>query len=98
MSLLRDETGSLSSARVGFWVWTAFTIVLVLGVATKLLLDPGQAVWSLVGGVFIALIGWAGGPRIMQHLGPQVGAFAKSIADAKVLERRKKGGDYEVTE
>lgn len=97
MTMLRDETGSVSSARVGFWVWTAFTIALIGGVALNRLTDPGNAVWSLVGGVFIALIGWAGGPRMMAHLAPTIGAFAKSVGDARIAERRKQGGDYEPT-
>lgn len=97
MTMLRDETGSVSSARIGFWVWTVFTIALILGVVTDVWKDPGAGVWSLVGGVFLALIGWAGGPRMMAHLAPQIGAFGKAIGDAKIAERRKQGGDYEVT-
>lgn len=98
MSLLRDEQGGWSSARVGFWVWTVFTIALILLVVTKVVSDPGQAVWSLVGGVFLALIAWAGGPRAMQYLGPRVGEFAKSIADARRKEpdmyRDDERGEY----
>lgn len=83
MSLLRDEQGGWSSARTGFWLWTVFTIVLVLLVVTSRVKDPGQAVWSLIGGVFLALIAWAGGPRAMQYLGPQVSKFAEGIGQAK---------------
>lgn len=82
MSLLKDETGSLSSARVGFWVWTVFTIAIIIARMAGAP-DPGNAVWSLVGGVFIALIGWAGGPRIMAYLAPQIGAMTKAIGDAR---------------
>lgn len=95
--LIKDENDGVSSARVGFWIWTVFTIALIAGVVTGTVADPGNAVWSLVGGVFLALIGWAGGPRMMQHLAPQIGNLARAIGDARVSERRRQGGDFEVT-
>lgn len=83
MSFFKDEQGNASSARALLWLWSVFTALLIIGVVTDVLNDPGQAVWSLIGGVFLALIAWAGGPRAMQYLGPQVAGFAKSIGDAR---------------
>lgn len=97
MSLVRDEQNGVSTARVGFWVWTVFTIALIAAVVTGRATDPGQAVWTLVGGVYMGLITWAAGPRMAQYLAPAIGSVARSIGAARVVERRKQGGDFEVT-
>lgn len=63
MSLLKDERGSWSTARVA--------LMLVLGVALWLSLKgpTRQAeVWSYLEAITLALIGWAGGARVSQYI------------------------------
>jgi|GEM_PF-1076051 len=88
---LQDEQGSWSTARVLLVVELVYLWVLAL-LATFL---PGTEVpgevWALHGSLVIALIAWAGGPRAMQYLGPQVAGVAQGIAGA--VRERLRGTD-----
>ena len=78
MSLLRDERGDWSSARVGMW-----TVLVFLGVYIVTHAKPDTAVLSLGGSIELGFMAWAGGPRAMQYLGPQIGAVAQGIAQSR---------------
>ena len=78
--ILRDERGSLSAARIFLAVSLFFTgIIIVLDSTIWEVPDP---VYCLLGGLAVGLGAWAGGPRAMQYLGPQVAGMASGIAQA----------------
>ena len=77
-SLLRDEQGAWSSARVGLWSVLGFTGWYIVSHD-----KPDTAVLSLLGSVCIGFMAWAGGPRAMQYLGPTIGNVAQGIASAR---------------
>jgi hypothetical protein len=85
--LLQDERGQLSTARTLLWVWTAFTLAL-LALAWR---EVPNGVLSLLSGVEIALVAWAGGPRIAQYLAPQVGAAASAVGQSlrEAVQKRR---------
>lgn len=94
--LVQDERGHLSSARVLLWVWSLVSLGLVLA-AWRELPNP---VLAFLSGVEIALIAWAGGARIAQYLGPQVGAAASAVGQSvreAVQKRRDPEAGYEVS-
>lgn len=83
MSLFRDEHGKPSMARVALGVTLAATLLLswLDALFPDTVVVPPDA-YAMLGGIVLALAGWAGGPRVMQYLGPQVGKLAGSIAAA----------------
>lgn len=85
--LLQDERGQLSTARTLLWVWTAFTLAL-LALAWR---EVPNGVLSLLSAVEIALVAWAGGPRIAQYLAPQVGAAASAVGQSlrEAVQKRR---------
>lgn len=91
-SLLKDERGAWSSARIGMWSTLLFTWHYIV---TRPM--PSTDVLSLLGGTLLGFMAWAGGPRAMQYLGPQVGALAQGIASAKppypAMDENEKGDD-----
>lgn len=93
MSLLKDERGQWSAARVLLTGWllqtAAYAWYCVLSQR-----DPSSAALALDSGVAVALISWAAGPRIAQYIGGQVGSVASAVANAKILKRRA-SGEYE---
>jgi hypothetical protein len=90
LEVVRDEKGSYSSARVLLWLWSAFSLVLV---ARHWDTVP-NAVLAFLSSVEMALIAWAGGARIAQYLGPQIGAVAAGVG-ASVREAVAKRRDPE---
>ena len=94
MSLLRDEQGSLSTARCAFWLTLIVTLVLIVLHAFGLARPP-EAAYTLLGTVVLALAAWAGGPRIGQYIAPQIGraAAALSRARAEITTRRKRSAE-----
>ena len=63
MSLLKDERGSWSTARVA--------LLLVVGVALWLAIkgpERQSEVWAYLESISLALIGWAGGTRVSQYI------------------------------
>ncbi len=81
MSLLRDEQGNRSSARVLLGVTLTFTLGLI-ALASYARLDVPGPVWPLLTSIIIALVAWAAGPRVAQYVGPQAGAAARGVAEA----------------
>lgn len=78
--ILRDERGSLSAARsflLGALLFTGALIVL-----DSTIWDVPEVVYTLLGSIGVGLMAWAGGPRVVQYLGPQVSAVASGIAKA----------------
>lgn len=84
--LVLDERHHLSSARIGVWVTVLF--VAVTGGVDIYLTVTGahfripNAVYSTFGTMFMAFASWAGGPRIAQWIGPQIGQVAQGIGAA----------------
>ncbi len=88
-SFLQDEQGSSSSARLLLVFALVFTALLI--VLDSVWWDvPGPA-YVLLGTICTGLLAWAGGPRIAQYVGPQIGGVARGIAAA--VAARTKGTD-----
>tara|TARA_R110000824_G_scaffold105203_1_gene249026 strand:- start:43 stop:360 length:318 start_codon:yes stop_codon:yes gene_type:complete len=84
--ILRDERGSLSAARsflLGTLLFTGALIVL-----DSMLWEVPEVVYTLLGSIGMGLLAWAGGPRVAQYLGPQIGAVTAGIAKAVRGPRR----------
>jgi hypothetical protein len=84
--LVEDEKGKLSASRVGLWL-TVLLALTTVAVDIALTVHAVKAqipntVYSLEGTMFIAFASWAGGPRVAQYLGPQLGQVATGIAAA----------------
>jgi len=82
MSFLTDERGNRSTARLLCALELVY--VWVLGWRDSLAggIDVPGPVWALHGSLVVALITWAAGPRIAQHLGGQVAGVAQGVAQA----------------
>lgn len=80
--IFQDESGSFSSARCLLWLWSAVTLWAVAVDATHAGDALSNAAWGVLSGVEVALIAWAGGPRIAQYIAPQIGAVAAGVAAA----------------
>ena len=80
IEIVKDERGSLSAARVFLAASLIFTGAII--VLDSTLWDVPEAVYSLLGGLAVGLVAWAGGPRVAQYLGPQVAGVAAGIAQA----------------
>jgi hypothetical protein len=80
IEVVRDEQGSLSAARVFLAISLVFTGMIIILDST--IWDVPEPVYSLLGGLTVGLVAWAGGPRMAQYLAPQVGAMASGIAQA----------------
>ena len=86
IEIVRDEQGSLSAARVFLAASLIFTgIIIVLDATIWYVTEPA---YSLLGGLTVGLVAWAGGPRVAQYLAPQVGAVTSGIAQAAKGLRR----------
>ena len=80
IEIVKDERGSLSAARVFLAVSLVFTGVII--VLDSTVCEVPESVYSLLGGLAVGLVAWAGGPRVAQYLGPQVAGVASGIAQA----------------
>jgi len=80
IEIVKDERGSLSAARVFLAISLVFTGVII--VLDSTVWEVPESVYSLLGGLAIGLVAWAGGPRVAQYLGPQVAGVASGIAQA----------------
>lgn len=97
-TLLRDERGNLSAARVALFSALAFEFGYI-----PLFHATGSigVVLAFFTALDTALIAWAAGPRIAQYIGPQVGAAVQGVANAaralaeKVAARRNPPEGYE---
>tara|TARA_R110000744_G_scaffold6132_1_gene21539 strand:- start:95 stop:406 length:312 start_codon:yes stop_codon:yes gene_type:complete len=86
IEIVKDERGSLSAARVFLAISLAFTGTLI--VLDSTVWDVPEVVYTLLGSITFGLLAWAGGPRAMQYLGPQIGAVTSGIAKAVKGPRR----------
>jgi hypothetical protein len=86
LEILRDERGTLSAARVLLTISMAFVGVLI--VLDSIVWEVPESAYVLLGSWGIGLLAWAGGPRIAQYVGPQIGAVASGIAQAAKDLRR----------
>ena len=80
--LLRDERGARSAARVLLMAVVGYTLPLILGDALGWI-AVGTDAYTLLGGLVTILGAWAGGPRAMQYLGPQVGAVLSRVGGGR---------------
>ena len=87
MSLVRDEKGKLSSARVAMWLVLLWSVSLVTAEAVGWITLSGGA-YGFIGAAVIALISWAGGPRIAQHIGGQISGVASALSRARGTDNR----------
>ena len=78
--ILRDERGTPSAARTFLFGSLMFTGTLIVFDST--IWDVPEPAYVLLGSLVVGLLAWAGGPRVAQYLGPQVGAVASGIAQA----------------
>lgn len=63
---LRDETGAYSMGRLMCLIWTVVFIAVVI-------VFPDRATpdfYTLMGGILLACIGWAGGNRVLAYVAP----------------------------
>ena len=86
LEILKDERGSLSSARTFLLASLMFSGALIILDST--LWEVPEVVYTLLGSLDMGLLAWAGGPRIAQYLGPQVAGVASGIAQAVKSPRR----------
>jgi len=86
IEIVKDERGSLSAARVFLAISLAFTGIIIILDST--IWEVPEPAYSLLGGLTVGLVAWAGGPRMAQYLAPQVGAVASGIAQAVKGPRR----------
>jgi hypothetical protein len=86
VGILRDERGKPSLARVLLVVVVAYTLTLI-AVDAALHLGVGTSVWGLLSAMVIAFAAWAGGPRALQYLGPQIGSTVAGITSGKRTSR-----------
>lgn len=78
--ILTDERGTPSAARSFLFGCLMFTAALI--VLDSAFWDVPEVVYTLLGSINVGLMAWAGGPRAMQYLGPQVSGVAAGIAKA----------------
>lgn len=85
--LATDEKGKLSTARLGLWITIIAALTAMgLDIYAQIFLNARppipNAVYSLLGTMFMAFATMVGGPRMAQYLGPQIGAVSAGIASA----------------
>jgi len=83
-----DEQEKPSLARVLFTFTLLVTLVLIVADALSATFIVPAAGYTLLGTLTIGLLSWAGGPRIAQYLGPQLGGIAKGLASIPDRLRR----------
>ena len=76
-----DEKGHPSSARVLLWLWTVVITGVIVAHLTGVVFD--QDLWPFMQTVWLALVGWAGGPRVMEYLTGAVTAVAGRVGTGR---------------
>lgn len=92
---LHDENGKLSMARVLLLYVVVRLDALAVLDAARPALDLPVEWWAVQGGLLIALVAWAGGPRGLQYLGGQVGKVARAVAETVKRAAGRKTPDHE---
>ncbi len=80
--VFHDERGARSMARVLLATTVVYALPLILGDALGWI-TVGTDAYTLLGGLVTILAAWAGGPRAMQYLGPQVGAVLSRVGGGR---------------
>lgn len=99
-TVLQDETGAFSASRTLLFAWLANAVLYTWQHHAD---DSIGLVLTFFTGIALALIAWAGGPRIAQYIGPMIGATTAAVADAgkalaaKIQARRDPSAGYEVS-
>lgn len=102
VTVLQDETGSFSAARVLLFTWLA-NAALYIWQHEPTTDDSIAVVLTFFTGIAVPLIMWAGGPRIAQYLAPAMSSIMQASADAakslaaKIQARRNPADGYEVS-
>lgn len=104
-TVLQDETGSWSAARVFLAAWLANAIAYVWWASLRAGGPPPEfgLVLTFFTGVALPLVVWTAGPRIAQYIGPMIGSATAAVADAakalvaKVQARRDPAAGYEIS-
>ena len=78
--ILTDEQGSPSAARTFLLGSLLFTGALI--VLDSTIWDVPEVAYTLLGSLGVGLLAWAGGPRAMQYIGPQISGVTAGIAKA----------------
>ena len=81
-----DERGTPSAARV--FLFSSLVFIAAIIVLDSTIWDVPEVAYTLLGSLSVGLLAWAGGPRVAQYLGPQVGAVTAGIAKAVKGPRR----------
>lgn len=77
-----DEQEKKSFSRIWFSIWLANAIVMMwVDLLTGATISAAHQ--AIIGAGVLLLGGMAGGPRIMQYVGPQIGKVAAAIGQAK---------------
>jgi hypothetical protein len=84
--ILTDERGSPSAARTFLLGSLLFTGALI--VLDSTIWDVPEVAYTLLGSLGVGLLAWAGGPRAMQYIGPQISGVTAGIAKAVRSPRR----------
>jgi glucan phosphoethanolaminetransferase (alkaline phosphatase superfamily) len=82
MSLIQDEQGNFSTARVLLICWTAVIFALI---AFKPALIVVQQFLTFLTSVYLFLATWAAGPRMVQYLSPIVSQVVSAVGQAKTV-------------
>jgi hypothetical protein len=91
MTLFRDEQRKFSLARTLTALWSALCMAVVIyELTSKTHYSVNNVTWAFLSTIELALIAWAGGPRIAQYIAPQIGTAIGSISAAI---RSKAAGD-----
>jgi hypothetical protein len=88
---IHDERGSRSSARLLLYIVTAQIIHLIEAAVFFAAKVPAEA-WVILTAMFMALAGWAAGPRIAQVISPIGTKALESLADVIRARRDPKDG------
>ena len=84
--ILKDERGTVSAARTFLLGTLLFIGALIILDST--IWDVPEVAYTLLGSLGVGLLAWAGGPRAMQYIGPQISGITAGIAKAVRSPRR----------
>lgn len=90
-SVLRDEGGSYSTARVAFYGSLLFAGYMIRADALERWAVP-DAAYALVTTVIVGLMLWAGGNRGLDHLAPAIAAIANVMGQVGMRVADRRGG------
>jgi len=84
---IKDENGKVSSARLAFWIFFTWMLVVVsLHIVGIVIIAP--VIYGLMSTAFLFLGSWLAGPRIAQHILPQVGSVVNALSQGKLVDRQ----------